>query len=250
VAPVLTAMVVQKLSARNQFNAELSRAIETKLFQDYFGPSGPDYITAAQEVDIAVAISEQYSETAWQESPANVRAAYFDFVFDKVRNPEPVFSSLSSPDWANGLRVNVPDLFKFTDEVTAVALEAKNTSSDEWCRKYSDLNEQSQSLTRERRQALGFLQRTPLKALKFNASNRSDKATTSSQKQTTEQSDCGKKFVEDQFKYEWNGTRHIPKSIAVYQVLKGGARQDATWSSASFTIDQRYTAVDLPFAIE
>lgn len=241
--PELSAVITQKLSAKNVYQASLARFVESNLYQDYFGPSGPAYITAAQELDVAVRLGELFSEHLVQETSANLRSEQFAFVLDKVRNPQPVILSLQSSDWAKGLRVDVADLGKFTDEVRRVASDAKNSNLNEWCREYRDLWEEDESLVRERNAGVTV----PIKGIVFGASNRSDKTQTSHRKSETDSSDCGKQFVESQFRYEWEGNRYIPKSIAVYQVLRGSGHDVGQWSSTSLTINERHTRLTIPF---
>jgi hypothetical protein len=242
--PTVSARVVQWLSAENVYNMQLNRLLQQEIFQDYFGPSGPKFITAAQEADIAVSINEMFTESAWQESTENVRQQFFQFVFDKLRSPTPQELSLEGVGWAKGLLVETADLSKFTDEIRAVAYDARNATNSEWCRKYRELWENNESLIRARSGGV----KIPIKKLIFGASGKSDKTKTRHRRNETDTSDCGQTFAQQQFSYsEEPGTRRfIPKSIRVYQVLGGSSELESRVKSSSFTISQRYTEVQLP----
>lgn len=235
--PRVTIEVIQKLSSLSSYSIDWQRITSTKTFQDYFGPSGPEYITANQSALIAADMLAELHEFSWQEAPAADQAQLFDWVVAGFRNPTPIERDLSSSDWAKGLRVDTSDLLQLTNVINEWATDSKQLDLDQWCRKYKDFERHESSLDRKRGITI------PIKKLVFGG--HSDKTKTNTTTSSTETSDCGKKHVEDQFKFEMKGSVYVPKSIVVYQHLKGSARAKGAGSSNRFSIDQRVVSIDL-----
>lgn len=219
-----------KLSQLADTSIKWSEVKNTRTFRDYNGPSGPQHITAAQAVDASIKILSELRVFHWEEVDPSKGGAtgddyrqYLDSILNRLlasRQPRLV----EFERWADTQRFDVPlaDFQKKIDEVRKVAVDAKQLDNNEWCRKYSS---QLKSLAEATRtgssdSSTGLSIGIPkILTLGFDTSAaRSSSSSSRNQFENALQSeDCGKRLVEDNYRYEFDGVRYIPKSIKVYE---------------------------------
>lgn len=241
ILPTVTVTVLKKLSALNAKRISWSSVTNSKLWQDYVGPSGPEFVTAIQAADVATEILEEINVVQWNEIDRDTTVSV-NWLLDRLRAPTEILRDFASPGWASGLAVDVKDFVKLTDVTTKIASDSKNLDDSRWCRSFESLEKELQSLTRNRDVDTGF---TFAKVFSGRGKGRSDKDV---RKETTAElktSDCGRDIVSRQFKYDWDGTKYVPKSIVVYQSLRGEGKAKATAQDTAFTITELLDQVDL-----
>jgi hypothetical protein len=216
-----------KLSQLTDTSIKWSEVKKTRTFRDYNGPSGPSEITAAQVVDAAMSILSELKVFHWEEVDSGGASGkdygrYLEQLVSRFlvsRNGKMV----DFEKWTDTQRFDVPlaEFQKKVDEIRSVAIDSKNLNNDEWCRKYSDqlktLSESSSA--RNSPASLGLKIGIP-KVLEFGLDAK-ESTVSSSSKNTYEKlstsEDCGKKVVERNYAFKFEGVRYVPKSIKVYE---------------------------------
>lgn len=239
------ARIRQMTSALDQLTVSTDRLTKTDAWRKYAGPAGPQFITATQAVDAAVEIAHELDVFRWVEGdPQSQQEALFEWVLKSLIDLTPKERSLSSPDWAKGLRVDVSDFTKLTNLTTSIAFDAGNMKQDDWCRKYKQENQNKNWLDRQRGLSGGG---SFFGLIKAKGSGTSNKKTGSENRVYKESEDCGKYLTEHQFKYEFTGQKWIPKAIYVYETLSDKAEVTRRLKSAKFRLRQRWAEVALSF---
>jgi len=225
---------------------------KTKTYQDYFGPSGPDYITAAQTVERTAAILEELDAFSWGEGTDGQYGELFVRLLSSLINLEPVKVSLEKLTDPRSFTVDVMDLVAMRDVITKIAEDAKNLNHQEWCRKYkntvNEMIEGGSSSSKETQFGLEILiKKFPIKFGFGQKGNRSN-VYKKNYAYLREEQNCGKSIVENQFSYEWEGEKYIPKSITLYQNIRtdSSGRRDTLISRYSIALKYGVTDVSIP----
>lgn len=241
-----------KLSQLTSTSLKWSEVKNTKTFRDYDGPSGPSMLSATQVVDAALSILSELKVFHWEEDGARDSGGatskdyglYLDKIVDRFLVSRT--SKLADFDaWVNTRRFDIPlnEFQKMVDETRSVATDAKNLNDNQWCRKYSDtlrtLDESASG--RDSPHSYGLKMNIPLIG-DFGLDAR-ESTVHSSSKNTYEKlsssEDCGRKIVENNYKYEWAGIKYIPKSIKVYERNKVAGRIDDSEEIIVYRIGQQ-----------
>ncbi len=108
-----------------------------------------------------------------------------------------------------------------TDEVYRIATDAKHLSNDEWCRKYHD--EFKRKIDNYRKSSGGGgggFSIGKIFSINGNGNSNSEKRLVDEFEKMLKTEDCGKKFFEESYKYEWDGKQYIPKGIIASEFSK------------------------------
>lgn len=107
------------------------------------------------------------------------------------------------------------------DEEYRIATDAKQLTSDEWRRKYHD--EFKRKIGNYRKAGGGGgggFSIGKIFSINGNGNGNSEKRIVDELEKMVETEDCGKKFFEESYKYEWDGKRYIPKGIIASEFSK------------------------------
>jgi len=225
----VTYTTLVKLSTLDETTIKWNAITKTNTFRRYFGPSGPDFITAAQTMNIVSDVLSELKVSHWIEREQGGAhdvdyAEYTKKLVDRfLTNKERREIDLAK--WLDTQRFQVPvDKFQsLVDETRKVAIDAKQLNNAEWCKKYSDELKQHEETAQERSKGAGGAFNFSYGPLSFGASG-NESSTSSSRKSQIEKArkseDCGKNLVERTFKYDFDGVKYVPKSIYVYEKNK------------------------------
>jgi hypothetical protein len=237
--PTAHATLVVSLKQQNHTEVKWSRITGSKLFQDYAGPSGPSYVTAAQVAELAADMMDDLKVLEWREF--DEKSADLTFLMERLRAPTPIEVDISSKEWSDRLGLDVKDFTKLVDVTTQMATDAKNLNDEQWCQKY----ESYEKLMNQHASTKNDKTKVVYKVFDGRHSRARTENSTSESENKLNTSDCGRDTVASQFKYDWIGTKYVPKSVYLYQNLSASAATKQTAGNDSFRITRKLEQLPL-----
>ena len=246
-----------KTSELNEIILKWKDVQKSKIFQDFSGPSGPQYITAAQTIDITLDILNDVKLYSYIENGSDYFETAFNNLINVISSDVESKLSLDDLDSYSKFLVNVNDLMKVRDVIREVSYDSKNLTYKEWCKKYlqniKDLKESSSSsktYSSEKDLIDMALKGSFMKLFKADTKFKKYKERENSSEQSKYSKtdyeyleysqDCGKDLVSSDYSYSKKGEEYIPKSITVYQNLTRNRIVNTNLNIVSYKTDQRY----------
>ncbi len=242
-----------KLSQLQHMDIRWGQIRKTQSFLKYFGPSSARYISASQVARAATKIASEMSIEAWQEGqPGEFGALLNDIIHQGISRREKAELDLSKLTDPSQFQLDVGKFQDQTDVIKRIATDAKTLSDQEWCNKYHNaLDTMSKSSASANDATSAGLDVTiPVDGIPiplggdYSSTSSSSSATASAFKTLLETQNCGKNYFEKAFKYEFDGSVYIPKSIYVYERnMTEGSISDSIVVH-SYIIKQRYGTIE------
>jgi hypothetical protein len=225
----------------------------TKAFRDYSGPSGPQYLSAAQVVHLAKSVLSELRVFHWQEVSATSGGSsqkdysfqlqsIIDQVVDRRERKEKAFEA-----WLDPMKLAVPvdQWQRLVDQTRKIAVDANSLDRTEWCNKYrsdiKNLSERRTTGSSDTSFGLSAIIPDIDVPIGLDFADKGDHTNYSQDLATSLLSteDCGQKIVQNNFKYEWDGVHWEPKSIYVYERMTTAGDISDAESFTNYVIRQR-----------
>lgn len=221
---------------------------ESSAYQHYSGPAGPDFVTAAQAVDIARTILNEMNVYVWNEGDPGTYVKVFAAMIDRVINKRRDLIHLDDDKKLRRWLVSIDTFINMRSVIRKLAADSKNLNDDQWCRKYKNQLRELSERTSNSSRSSSFGLNIPIPQFPIGLSFSGDYSGSGFEKKEYEwaldRSDCGRKTVEKQFKFSVEGEIYVPKSIYVHQNISKRTQINTDETITHYAFEQSYATHD------